>query len=150
MGVRKMTPPLCVCIMVIKEKRGQKKEIEHVNKSLKNCSYLALTLTFTAPWQHQEWDGQGVRGLSEELGRIFNDHLDRTNFYRLSSPGYYDDRAFVRMELYQPVRLPPLQSMKVFLKVVESFSAVRLPSANSLMRNAWCTLPWCLRRSGWR
>ena len=30
-------------------------------------------------------------------------------------PCYSDDRAFVRMELYQPVSLLPLQSLKVFL-----------------------------------
>ena len=28
-------------------------------------------------------------------------------------PGYSDDRAFVRMELHQPVSLPPLQNLKV-------------------------------------
>ena len=33
-------------------------------------------------------------------------------------PGYSDDRAFGRMELHQPVSLPPpVQSLKVFLEL---------------------------------
>ena len=40
-------------------------------------------------------------------------------------PGYSDDRAFVKMELHQPVSIPPLQSLKVFFEFF-ILSAVRV------------------------
>ena len=41
-------------------------------------------------------------------------------------PGYSNDRAFVRMELHQPVSVPSLQSLTVFLEFLQSCSVVRV------------------------